>query len=195
MRKVFIMNDIKNEILQLRRLGKTYKEIATILDCSKKKVAYHCSRNGLGDKRTKLKDLDLELVNKFYQTHTLEETANFFGVKGVSLRLYLHRKEVPVVKLSEAELKQRNIFKVNKRRRKLKKLAIDYKGGKCEKCGYNRSQRALEFHHTDPRQKDFGIARSGYSLAWDKLKKELDKCLLVCANCHAEIHEQIDGDA
>lgn len=77
-----------------------------------------------------------------------------------------------------------------KRREKIKEMAIDYKGGKCSICGYNKCSDALEFHHLDPSQKDFGIGSKGYTRAWDKVKEELDKCILVCANCHREIHAE-----
>lgn len=80
---------------------------------------------------------------------------------------------------------------VQKRRELIKHKAITYKGGKCEKCGYNKCVGALEFHHTDPSQKDFGIANKGYTRSWEKVRLELDKCILVCANCHREIHEKI----
>ena len=71
--------------------------------------------------------------------------------------------------------------------RKTKLKAIEYKGGKCIVCGYNKSIRALQFHHLDPTQKDFGI--SGTTKSFEKLKPELDKCVLLCANCHGEVHE------
>jgi len=75
---------------------------------------------------------------------------------------------------------------VAKRRRKIKTLAIEYKGGKCEICGYKKYQGALDLHHKDPKKKDFGIADKGYTRSWEKIKAELDKCVLVCANCHRE---------
>jgi hypothetical protein len=80
---------------------------------------------------------------------------------------------------------------VNKRRRKVKQMGIDYKGGECSICGYSKSNGALEFHHTDPTKKDFGIAHKGYTMSWDKIKKELDKCVLLCCNCHREVHEEL----
>ena len=70
-------------------------------------------------------------------------------------------------------------------RQKLKQMAIEYKGGKCIICGYSRCANALDFHHLDPTEKDFSIG--GKTIAWEKLKAELDKCVLVCANCHREI--------
>lgn len=78
-----------------------------------------------------------------------------------------------------------------KRRDKVKIMAIEYKGGACEKCGYNKCIGALEFHHLDPTQKDFSIGSKGYTRAWEKVQVELDKCIMVCANCHREIHEEL----
>ena len=81
-----------------------------------------------------------------------------------------------------------------KRRDKVKLMAIEYKGEKCCKCGYDKCVDALEFHHLDPTQKDFGIASKGYTRSWDKVKTELDKCILVCSNCHREIHDGLIED-
>lgn len=78
---------------------------------------------------------------------------------------------------------------VAERRRKLRREAVDYGGGKCQVCGYSTCMRALSFHHKDPMQKDFGLSARGLTRSWDKIKTELDKCILVCSNCHAEIHD------
>lgn len=77
---------------------------------------------------------------------------------------------------------------VQKRREKVKLMAINYKGGKCEICGYNKCPDALEFHHINSNEKDFGIAQKGYTRSFSEVRKELDKCILVCSNCHREIH-------
>lgn len=76
---------------------------------------------------------------------------------------------------------------VIKRRKKLKKLAVEYKGSKCIKCGYDKCIEALEFHHINPNEKSFGISSKGLTRSWEILKIELDKCILVCSNCHREI--------
>ncbi len=76
---------------------------------------------------------------------------------------------------------------VSKRRRKVKALAISYKGGKCQICGYLRYQGALELHHINPKDKSFGIGDKGYTRSWERVKAELDKCILLCANCHREV--------
>jgi hypothetical protein len=78
---------------------------------------------------------------------------------------------------------------VQKRRIKLKIMAVEYKGKKCSCCGYDKCINALEFHHVDG-TKEFGIAHKGYTRSWKLIQKELDKCILVCANCHREIHSQ-----
>tara|TARA_R110000851_G_scaffold78423_6_gene173122 strand:- start:1080 stop:1439 length:360 start_codon:yes stop_codon:yes gene_type:complete len=77
---------------------------------------------------------------------------------------------------------------VTRRRQKVKQKAVDYKGGKCEKCDYNKCVAALEFHHKDPNEKDFSISKNGACTSWEKVKAEVDKCMLVCSNCHREIH-------
>jgi hypothetical protein len=85
--------------------------------------------------------------------------------------------------------KKCSVEAVQRRREKLKLLAIEYKGGECEICGYKRCVSALEFHHLDPNEKEFGVGEKGYTRSIETIKKELDKCILVCSNCHREIHE------
>ena len=75
------------------------------------------------------------------------------------------------------------------RGRKLKSDCVEYKGGKCQKCGYNECPAALDFHHRNPEEKDFAICKkSGCRKINDRIKKELDKCDLLCANCHRKEH-------
>jgi transposase-like protein len=77
--------------------------------------------------------------------------------------------------------------RVSDRRRKVKAILVDEAGGRCQLCGYNRYQGALEFHHRDPRQKRFQLSLGGLTLAIDRLREEAQKCALLCANCHAEV--------
>lgn len=86
--------------------------------------------------------------------------------------------------------KAHNAANVRAWRQRTKQRLVDYKGGKCERCGYDRCLAALEFHHTDPTQKDFGV--SGSTVAnFERMKTEVDKCILVCSNCHREIHQEL----
>ena len=77
---------------------------------------------------------------------------------------------------------------VSKRRKVLRETAIKYKGGKCIVCGYSKCYEALDFHHL--KGKDFGLSANGMTRSWAKTKAELDKCILVCSNCHREIHSK-----
>ena len=76
-------------------------------------------------------------------------------------------------------------------RQRMKLKAVSYKGGKCEVCGYNKCVRALSFHHLNPTEKDFTISR--VTRRWESVKSELDKCRLLCMNCHAEVHTQMES--
>lgn len=79
-----------------------------------------------------------------------------------------------------------NTCMVNLRRFKVKLRCVEYKGGKCERCGYDKCNEALEFHHLDQAEKDFGISGS-HCRKWSDIEKELDKCIMLCSNCHREL--------
>lgn len=80
---------------------------------------------------------------------------------------------------------------VTEARRKRKNKLVEIHGGECVVCGYSKCPQALQFHHLDPTQKEFGIAKSGVCRSFDTMKAEADKCVLVCANCHTEIEAGI----
>lgn len=63
------------------------------------------------------------------------------------------------------------------------------RGGTCERCGYNKCIKALEFHHLNPSQKDFTISNDHFKLK-DAIE-ESKKCILICANCHRELHDNL----
>lgn len=74
--------------------------------------------------------------------------------------------------------------------REIKIKSVKYKGGKCQRCGYNKCVASLDFHHKDPSQKEFTIS-SVKCRVWNIIQKELDKCDILCKNCHAEEHFQV----
>ena len=94
-------------------------------------------------------------------------------------------------KRTYADRREELIRAVAKRRRKIKTMAIEYKGGKCQICGYEKYQGALDLHHLNAEEKSFGIGDKGYIGSWAKVREELDKCILVCANCHREVEAGI----
>lgn len=77
---------------------------------------------------------------------------------------------------------------VHQKKRLIKVKAIEYLGGKCNICGYVGSPAIFDFHHKNPAEKEFGWGNN--RTTWDKLKPELDKCLLLCSNCHREVHDK-----
>lgn len=176
---------LKEKILKLREEGKSYREIENELDCSRATISYHCKRENLNDIGLSKDKLTNELV---LQIHQLENE----GFQNSEIAEQLEIGVSTVKKYCKIKIKQKqnftNVERVQnwKQRRKIK--SVEYKGGKCSICGYDKCMRALSFHHLDPNEKDFGIS-SGNTRSWKKTKIELDKCVLVCSNCHAEIHE------
>ena len=82
------------------------------------------------------------------------------------------------------------------RKRAMKHELLKYKSLSCECCGYDENESALHFHHRDPNEKDFSFSRINLShlgMTMDKLKAEADKCDVLCANCHAEMHYKNGG--
>ena len=75
---------------------------------------------------------------------------------------------------------------ISNRRRSYKKKLVELKGGNCQLCGYDKCVEALEFHHLNG-EKEGNISRI-YNRGWNRIVQEADKTILVCANCHREIH-------
>ena len=69
-----------------------------------------------------------------------------------------------------------------------KEKAVELKGGKCLKCGYNKSMAALQFHHLDPNTKEDNWGRMR-TMSWSNIVKMLEGTVLLCSNCHCEEHE------
>ena len=115
----------------------------------------------------------------------LRTVADKFGWEYHTVSKYLvHRKD----KSSVEQRRQKRIDAVTRWRRNTKEKLVEYKGGKCKVCGYDKCIDALEFHHRDPSKKDFSI--SGKTWSYEKLQAEVDKCDLVCSNCHRELHNE-----
>lgn len=178
---------LKEKIIILFNEGKSYNEIKLILGCSKGTISYHCSE--LRILNDKYSDENISKYQRYYNKYgfNLGKTALFFDIPKSTLRNKLSLIKKPKISVEEA-LKRDN-RRMNNYRRNNKKKAVEYKGGKCQNCGYKKSYYCLSFHHINPKEKDFNI--SSATMSWDSIKKEIDKCVLVCMNCHGEIHEQL----
>lgn len=83
--------------------------------------------------------------------------------------------------------KQCRMDRVARRRREIKRILVEEAGGRCVICGYGRHLEALQFHHLDPREKEFHLGQGGVSRSLARCRAEAGKCALLCANCHAEV--------
>lgn len=123
--------------------------------------------------------LKLEIQNKYDEIGNIKEVAKIFHISYNKLKEFIIFKNKNRVKSKQP--RNTSLYRKN-----IKMKMVDYKGGRCLICGYKKCIDALEFHHINPDDKDFNI--SGGTKSFDYLKSELDKCILVCANCHREIH-------
>ena len=170
---------VKSEILDGKKLCSTCKEWLPIESYSKYKEYYNskcicCTKKYAEEYRNKEE-------NKTKRHHYHKEYMSI-DENRKSKNEYL-RKYRKTEKAKEINYKTNKAWLKNE-----KQKAVDYKGGKCIVCGYSKCLSALEFHHTNPEEKE------GYNSHWtfERNKNELDKCILLCANCHREIHEMED---
>lgn len=175
-----ITDEVKQKVIQLKLSGNTYSQISKELGIGKGSVSNICKELGLGKNIIDLTDEKIAECQKLY-----DELGNIKKVAKITKISYDRLRQVIISKTITPKSSYQCV-KIH--RRKVKEELVNYKGGKCEVCGYDKCLNALEFHHLNPTQKDFTISNSNIYKNLDKLKKELDKCILVCANCHREIH-------
>lgn len=200
---------LKENILKMRNDGKTYNEIKDILQCSKGTISYYCKEYSLNDNNINYD----EVKNFFKNDNSIKKTLEKFNITKLKFSKIVGKTKIIKCEYCKKELevsifcsnkmcsdncrleyrkkyfKNRNYNYENliKWRNDKKVKSIEYKGGKCQLCGYNKCKSSLSFHHLDPNEKDFSISSVNWS--FDRIKNELDKCILVCTNCHGEIHE------
>jgi hypothetical protein len=80
-----------------------------------------------------------------------------------------------------------NTQAVTERRRRVKEILVAEAGGRCVACGFDAYVGALQFHHIDPATKTFEVSRQGITRSLQRLRLEAQKCVLLCANCHAMV--------
>lgn len=157
---------------QLADEGLTQRQIAERLGCSQSNIKYWCIKLGVKTKACDPKPLRCKICGE-------SDPAKFYKNKDGCYRYRCRKCD-----------NQETI----KRFRRYKKEAVDYKGGKCQKCGYNKCLGSMDFHHLDATQKDPNWHKMR-NWPLEKIKVELDKCILVCGNCHGEIHyDNENGD-
>jgi hypothetical protein len=160
------MDKEKLERLVAQRL--TVRQIAETTSRSQSTVRYWLRRHGL---RTVRARRDSELRGKYVTRVCQRHGETRFVLEG---RGYYRCTRCRAQRVAE-------------RRRRVKAELVAEAGGHCAVCGYNRCIAALSFHHLDPAEKSFGVARGGVTLGIARMREEARKCVLLCANCHAEV--------
>jgi len=177
-----LISPIEQNIIDLRKKKYTYHNISKELNCPLTTVQKTCFKFGIAVKIQKLPAETISLLKETYkQTKSQRKTAKLIGCSKSTVAYYTQG-------LKEKRKKQLVNGVISWRRRTKEKL-VAYKGGKCEVCEYDRCLQALEFHHLNPEEKDFTI--SGKSWSFERMKAEVDKCILLCSNCHQEVEHGI----
>jgi DNA-binding CsgD family transcriptional regulator/5-methylcytosine-specific restriction endonuclease McrA len=200
------MSKYKDDIIRLRKQKKSYREIENELDCSKGTIAYHCRQAGLEDvgNKRRISEEKKAKIREYRKSHTSSETAKKFDVSRASVEKHADEKlEKQTLEGTERECRfcsrvytyergkghRRNTCngcntKIRRTRNKLR--AINYLGGECSKCGYDKYISALEFHHTG--NKSFSIGAVANKSWQNTIKPELEECVILCSNCHRAEH-------
>lgn len=166
----------KGKLIKLVEEGRSIRQIASIVNLSPTNIRYWLKKHDL----------------KTRPTYFVEEDENGrvcskCGERKKREQFYRQKKDGNI---AHSYCKTCSNKYTVERQRRIKRSLLDYKGGKCEKCGYKKCDAALEFHHKDPTKKDFRISRYKNREFDETIKKELDKCMLLCANCHREVHNE-----
>lgn len=92
------------------------------------------------------------------------------------------------VLIGQTRTKNPNSIRMRELVQSRKKELVAYKGGKCERCEEEYHPNVFDFHHHDHNLKKFGVSQANMQRSWGNLLNEVDKCHLLCANCHREVH-------
>lgn len=194
-------NNFKQQAIDLQSQGKSIREISRILsispstisiwlrDCGPMptKICKKCNKdfinitNGYRQLCYSCKpattDIIIDLENNTKKCSMCNSWVSFENFTKLSGRYHSH------CKLCISKYKTNTLPKI-------KDLCVEYKGGKCEQCNNIYPNCCYDFHHIDPSKKEFTISRAKCYKFNQKIKNELDKCMLLCANCHRIIHDK-----
>lgn len=161
----------KNDLVTLINKGYSTYRIASELNRSQTTIQKWITRFGL----------QTQLVKKYHSNRICKTCGNILKGKQLSFcSRYCKHSNPNRLKIAYQQQKDRATV------RKIK--LVQYKGGTCNKCGYNKNLASLTFHHRNPKEKSFTIGKNCSQYSWERLVKEADKCSLMCFNCHIELH-------
>lgn len=173
-----ISEQIKQKVKELKEQNYTYSQISEMLSIGKGSVSNICKELGITKQPIQLTSEKIKELQELYnKLGNIKKVAKISGISYDRLREVI---------ISKTITPKKSYTCVKDWRHKAKQILVDYKGGKCCICGYDKCNEALDFHHLNPENKDFSISSTHKNI--DILKKEVDKCILVCCRCHREIH-------
>ena len=160
----------REQLEPLVAAGHTVQRIAEELGRGATTVRYWLKKHGLSTMRTVTPPADgrPESIMRRCRTHGFTEHVLTAGGK-------------------RYRCKRCRVAAVSARRRRVKLALVHAAGGACRLCGYDRYAGALQFHHLEPAEKAFSIADRGVARSLERALAEAGKCVLLCANCHAEV--------
>lgn len=203
--------------------GLTNKEIAGILDINISSLRRKIKEYGLNrfsqTNRIVSDEIKKQIIDLYLSGMSLQDISANLGIYRVTISRILKRNNIAVEKRRLSQEKQmelkdkkrnciicdkdvkdkKNICMTcytNVRRFRLKNWMINYKGGECADCNVkNLDISCYDFHHLDPSQKDFALSRlNSARISKEKVVKELDKCVLLCSNCHRVKHSNYKSE-
>lgn len=155
---------------ELAASGATLHQMAYALDRSIATVRYWLKKWDIR-RRERVARVEPSTAPPVVERHCRKHGGTKFGLEGRGYyRCLLCRQE-----------------RVSEWRRRIKRTLITEAGGSCHLCGYDRCAAALQFHHVDPEEKSFALAHDGVARSIARARDEAAKCVLLCANCHAEV--------
>jgi transposase len=166
----------RQQLEQLVAEGATLKEIATALERSTATVRHWLQRWGIERVDQRHNQLPPDAPRDVEMSCPRHGLTRFRLDKRRSYRCLRCRQE-----------------RVAERRRMVKRILVAEAGGCCNRCGYDRCIAALQFHHVDPSTKSFTVSNNGVTRSLERAREEARKCVLLCANCHAEVEAGLEA--
>jgi transposase len=165
---------IDREVLaQIVACGLPVRDMAEVMERSPTTVRHWLRRYGLATEPTR--------------RGATTKAAAAAGTRELELRCKRHGLTRHVLRTDGYRCARCEAARVTAWRRKVKRILVEEAGGSCALCGYAREIAALQFHHVDPSTKGFALSREGVTRSLAKARAEARKCVLLCANCHAEV--------
>lgn len=181
------LNPLEKDEQPSKMIGKEWEDLKKEIDkcillCSNCHREEHQKIDGRNALETNFKGFQLSNFSSNILTGKNTGKLSCYMCDGVlTEETLVSKKHTPLCKSCNSK-RTTNRVKANKLK------VVEYMGGKCSHCGYNKCIRSLEFHHIDPSKKSKDYNKNFHTWGVERQKEELKNCILLCSNCHREIH-------